>query len=374
MSPSDAMTTADVTVIGGGIAGVGVAARLAEADPSLSIILLEGEDRLAFHSTGRSAAMYIRNYGPPAIRALNILSEDVFFNPEGFSDQPLLSPRGEMTLDTGRSDAFEAYMEGSSGLEIISGDEARKIVPVLKPDYVRQAAYEADASDIDVHQLMSSYVTLAKRHGVRIETAHPVSAITKDGQGWRITAGDAVISTAIVVNAAGAWADHIAAMAGISTVGLVPKRRSAALIPQPDGIDFSRWPLTVPAEEDWYFRPDSGRLMVSPADEDPVEAMDIYPDDMVLAEGLHRFEEATTMTITRVEHQWAGLRSFVADKNPVLGFAPDGDGFFWLAGQGGYGIQTSPAMSALAAALVSGQSHSADDALINMLKPERFVL
>ena len=373
MSAPDGILTPDVTVIGGGIAGISAAARISEADPALKVVVVEAEDSLAYHSTGRSAAMFIRNYGPPAIRLLNIISEDVFRDPEGFSDKPLLHLRGELALDIGDDAAFEEYINGSSGLEIISGEEAVKMVPILKPDYVKRAAFEPDASDIDVHQLMSSFTALAKRMGVEILVKHPVREIKAAQGGWQIKAGkDTEIHTKIVINAAGAWVDTIAEMAGVQKMGIIPHRRSAVMVPEPEGYSVSNWPMTAPVDESWYMKPETGRMMVSPADQDPIEAMDAYPDDMVLAEGVYRFEQAVTINVTRVEHQWAGLRSFAEDHNPVVGFAPDAEGFFWMGGQGGYGIAASPALAAIVAGLVTGQDCPADDELLGMLSPERF--
>lgn len=362
------VTTTDVVIIGGGIAGVSAAARLSA---HLSVVVVEMEGHLAYHSTGRSAAMFIRNYGPPAVRALNRLAEPFYRNPEGFSDTPLLSPRGEMTLDCGDDDAaFAAYCEGSLGLEHLTGEEACRLVPILKPDAVRQAVYEPDASDIDVHQLMSSFTLMARDNGARINTHHQARTLTSNHGGWAVETTGGVYHAAMVVNAAGAWADDVARRAGVQPMMITPKRRSAVLVPMTE--ECSSWPLTVPATESWYIRPDNGRLMISPADEDPVEAQDIQPDDMVLAEGVHRFEQATTMTVKRIEHRWAGLRSFPPDKNPVVGFAPDAEGFFWLAGQGGYGIQTSPALSQLTAELVTGQTPTCDAATLSLLSPVRF--
>jgi D-arginine dehydrogenase len=181
--------------------------------------------------------------------------------------------------------------------------------------------------------------------------------IARAGGVWRVETSSAeTFEAPVLVNAAGAWADVVARCAGVAPVGLTPLRRSAAILPAPEGLDVSRWPLFVPASEGWYAKPEAGKLMVSPADEEPVEPHDAWPDDMVLAEGLDRFEQATTITVARVERSWAGLRSFVADRTPVAGFAADTDGFLWLAGQGGYGVQTSPALSRLAADLVLGRA------------------
>ena len=373
MMSAGASLTPDVTVIGGGIAGISAAARIAEASPDLKVIVLEAEDSLAYHSTGRSAAMFIRNYGPPAIRKLNVISEDLFRDPAGFSDKPLLNLRGELALDCGDDALFEDYIAGSTGLEIISGEDAVKMVPILKPDYVKRAAFEPDASDIDVHQLMSSFTALARREGVEILTKHPVQSLQQVAGGWQIKAGGQEITTKIVINAAGAWVDTVAKMAGVQPMGIIPHRRSAVMVPEPEGYSVSDWPMTAPVDESWYMKPETGRMMVSPADQDPIEAMDAYPDDMVLAEGVYRFEQAVTITITRVEHQWAGLRSFAKDHNPVVGFAPDAEGFFWMGGQGGYGIAASPALADITAALVTGGANPADQDLLAMLSPERLM-
>ena len=358
--------SADIIIIGGGIAGMSLAARLAG---ERQVILLEGEDQFAYHSTGRSAAMFIRNYGPPVIRVLNRLSESFLRDHKGFSDQPLLSPRGEMTLDFGNdSDQFEAYIEGSKGLEIISADDAYKMVPILNRDRVQRAAYEPDASEIDVHLLFSSFQKQAKAKGADLKTKQQVLLLSHQQGMWSVTTKTDVFEAPMVVNAAGAWADHLAEMAGVAPLGITPKRRSAVIIPGPEGsVD---WPMIVPAAEDWYAKPDAGRLMISPADADPVEAHDAYPDDMVLAEGIHRFSQVTTLEVTRVERSWAGLRSFAPDGDPVVGFDQDDRGFFWLAGQGGYGIQTSPALSTFAASVITGQA--VDPSLAASLSPDRF--
>src|SRR6056297_3352718 len=200
----------------------------------------------------------------------------------------------------------------------------------------------------------------------------PVTAIQRGHAAWQVTAGDRPFTAPVLVNAAGAWADPVARLAGVAPLGITPMRRSAALLPAPLGHDISRWPLFGSISETWYAKPDAGKLMVSPADEDPVAPHDAWPDDMVLAEGLHRYEQAVTVPVTRVDHSWAGLRSFTADRTPVAGFAPEADGFFWLAGQGGYGVQTAPALARLTAALVTGAEPGLSDATVAALSPARF--
>ncbi|WP_319774411.1 FAD-binding oxidoreductase [Breoghania sp.] len=361
--------TADILIIGGGIAGAGAAARMAR---DANVIVLEMEDALGRHATGRSAAIYIRNYGNETLRALNAMSEPVLENPEGISDESLLTPRGEMLIAReDELDSFQAYLKGADGMEQLTPDEAVALFPLLRRAPIAAAAIERDARDIDVDRLLQGFARLARRHGARFITDAHAQRITKTGDIWRIETPKGHFEAPIIVNAAGAWADVVASRADVAEIGLVPMRRSAAILPAPTGIDVSTWPLVASASEAWYAKPDAGKLMVSPADEDPVEPHDAWPDDMVLAEGLHRFEQAVTMPVTRVERSWAGLRSFVADRTPAVGFASDREGFFWLAGQGGYGVQTAPALSQLAADLCLDRTPALPDEIIKALDPAR---
>lgn len=363
--------TADFLILGGGMAGVSAGAMLAE---DASVQLVEMEDQLGFHSTGRSAAMYIPNYGPPVVRCLTRLSGPVFSDHDQITPTPLLSPRGEMvTARQDEMDILDALIAGSDGVERLSLDEARKIVPILDPERIVAVGYEEAASDIDIDALFQGYIRLFRSRGGRIETGQRSKALQRQDGVWRLETekGD-VFEAPVLVNAAGAWADEVAVLAGLSPCGIQPKRRSAVLIPPPDGHDISRWPLTASASEDWYCRPNGGMLMVSPGDQDPVPPQDAWPDDMVLAEGIDRFEKDTTARVTRVEHRWAGLRSFAPDGNPVIGFDTDTEGFFWLAGQGGYGIQTAPANARLTADLCFGHAPQPDAETLSALAPNRF--
>lgn len=363
--------TADFLIIGGGIAGAGAAARLA---PHASVILLETEDALGRHATGRSAAIYIRNYGNATLRALNAASEPVLAEPVGIAEESLLTPRGEMLVATeDELDAFNAYLKGADDMEVLTPDEAVALFPLLKREGIAAAAIERNAQDIDVDRLLQGFVRLARQSGARFLTDAPAQRVTRANGVWRIETPKGTFEAPVVINAAGAWADVIAERAGVTSVGLVPMRRSAAILPVPDSIDVTRWPLVASASEAWYAKPDAGKLMVSPADEDPVEPHDAWPDDMVLAEGLHRFEQAMTMPVTRVERSWAGLRSFVNDRTPVVGFAGDAVGFFWLAGQGGYGVQTAPALSQLTADLCLGRAPALAAEIVGALDPRRLV-
>jgi D-arginine dehydrogenase len=361
---------ADFIIIGGGIAGMGAAARLA---PSAKVIVLEMEDAPGRHSTGRSAAIFIRNYGNRTLRALNAASEPVLKEPEGISDNSLLTPRGELLIATEDELAsFDSYLDGAEGMERISAQEAVDLFPLLRPEPIAAAAIERDAQDIDVDRLLQGFARIARHNGAKNVTDAPVTALTRTATTWTAETPAGSFEAPVVINAAGAWADGIASLAGVSKVGLVPMRRSAAILPVPDGLDVTRWPLVASASESWYAKPDAGKLMVSPADEDPVEPHDAWPDDMVLAEGLYRFEQAVTMPVTRVERSWAGLRNFVADRTPVVGFAPETPGFFWLAGQGGYGVQTAPALSQLTADLCLDRPSRLDGDVIKALDPNRF--
>ncbi len=363
--------TADFLVIGGGIAGVSAAARIsAEA----TAIVLEAEGAIGTHATGRAAAIFIRNYGNAALRRLNALSEKAFLAPEGISDAPLFAPRGVLTIAEEREiPKLDAYMDGATGLERISPEEAVALFPILKQAPIAAAAVERGAQSIDVDRLLQGFARMLRRNGGEIAVDAAAQSVSRAGGVWRVETPSGAFEAPILVNAAGAWADRVAATAGAAPVGLRALRRSAAIIPGPDGLDISAWPLVVNASETWYCKPEAGKLMVSPADEDEVEPQDAYPDDLVLAEGIDRFEQAVTIAVTRVERRWAGLRTFAADRTPVVGFAPDRDGFFWLAGQGGYGLQTAPALAELAADLCLGRAPALDEAVVESLSPSRFV-
>jgi D-arginine dehydrogenase len=361
--------TADIIVIGGGIAGIGAAAMMA---PDAKVIVLETEDVIGSHSTGRSAAIYIRNYGNATLRALNAASEPLLQNPEMIGETSVLSPRGEMLVAREEElPELEAYLNGAEGIERLSPAEAINLFPLLREEAVAAAAIERSAQDIDVDRLFQAFARTLRHAGGEIITKAPVTALTRTGSVWHITTPQGTFEAPIVVNAAGGWADTIARMAGLKPLGLTPMRRSAALLPAPDGYDITHWPLVASASETWYAKPEAGLLMVSPADEDPVEAHDAWADDMVLAEGLDRFEQSMKMTVTRVARSWAGLRTFAPDRTPVVGFSLQAEGFFWLAGQGGYGIQTSPALSQLAADLCLGRESALGATVLEALSPAR---
>lgn len=363
------MTSADVIVIGGGIAGIGAAARIA-ADRD--VVVLEREAAVGSHATGRSAAMLLDTYGNDVIRALTAAGRRFFESPDDAEAWPgaLLKRRGELFLGRpGEEDLVAGH--GASGAQRLTPEEAVELVPILRREAVAAATYDPRAADIDVDLLLQGFVRLLRRSGGEIRTGARIDRIARQGDGWRVDTDAGHLAAPVLINAAGAWGDVVAADAGVAPIGLAPLRRSAALLPSPDGLDPAEWPLFGGIAEDWYAKPAGGKLMVSPADEDPVEPHDAWADDMVIAEGLDRYERMVTVPVTRVEASWAGLRSFVIDRTPVAGFDPQSPGFFWLVGQGGYGIQTAPALSQLAADLTAGRTPGLDPDIVAALSPGR---
>jgi D-arginine dehydrogenase len=342
----------DIIVIGAGIAGASAAAHLAETH---RVLVLEMEERPGYHSTGRSAAAFEPNYGPAPIRALSRAARGVF------DALGALTPRDTLFfMPPGQEKNFAALMAAQQGMREIPVSEARKVFPLLRPDYADRAILDPGTADIDVDLVHQFYLKKLKSGNGTVLCSHPVTAITRGGGTWELVAGGKTFSARIIVNAAGAWGDVVAKLASAKPVGLQPRRRSIAVVPPPDGYDAMAWPLVGDVGETWYAKPQSGKLLVSPADATPVEPHDAYADDMTLAEGIDRFQQAVSFEVTRVEHTWGGLRSFVPDGNPVVGYDAKHEGLFWLIGQGGYGIQTSPALSRVAAALVRREAVPAD--------------
>ena len=361
--------SADVIVVGGGIAGISAGAEIAK---DAQVLLLEAEPHIGYHATGRSAAIFIRNYGNATLRALNAMAEPFFDAPNGVSDTSLLSPRGELltAAETEIAD-LEAYAAEAEGLARLTAADAVELVPILREDMIAAAVYEVNARGIDVDRMLQGYARLLRAGGGDIVTSARVTALRRDSGVWQVETPEATYAAPVVINAAGAWAGQVAALAGAQNIALAPKRRSAAILPAPDGYDVAAWPLFGSVAETWYAKPDAGRLMVSPADADPVSPHDAWPDDMVLAEGIDRYARSVTVPVTRVERSWAGLRTFASDSTPVVGFDARVDGFFWLAGQGGYGVQTAPALSQITAGMVVG-GMALSPILRAALAPSRF--
>lgn len=362
----------DVAIVGAGIAGIGLAAELAG---DYRTVVIEQESRPAYHSTGRSAAIFIRNYGNAVVRALSRASAPLFEKPDAaLFPHPLISRRGLLFVaDEAALTHHNELLEIGDGMRPISIDEAIALVPIMRRDWLVAAAYEDDAQDIDVAALHEGWLRKARAGGARVLTDAPLTRGERRGGKWLLETKKGTVSAAVVVNAAGAWADTVATACGATTLGIQPMRRSIAVLPPPDGIDPTHWPLIDHSSESWYCKPDAGKLFVSPSEEIPVEPHDAYVDDMVLAEGLDRFCQATTYELSFVESSWAGLRNFAPDRTPVCGFSRGDDGFFWLAGQGGYGIQTAPALSRLAGQLIRRSEPDVVAAeVVDALSPNRF--
>ena len=351
------MQTTDVLIIGAGMAGASAAYFLA---PHAKVVVLEREPQPGYHATGRSAALYSETYGNATVRAITTASRRFYFQPpEGFSPYPLVTPRGALIVGAAADhDALRQMLDAMRALvpniEWWTQAEILQRVPVLRPEAAVHGVYEPDAMDMDVHGIHQGFLRGAKAAGARLVCEAGVRQIRHDGQAWCVETAAGQFSAPVLVNAAGAWGDELAQLAGVRPVGLVPMRRTAFTCEVPASVQMQDWPLVIDAAETFYFKPEAGLLLVSPANADPVPAQDVQPEELDVAMAVDRLETATSLQVWQVRRKWAGLRSFVADKTPVVGFAPDAQGFFWLAGQGGYGIQTAPAMGELAAALVRG--------------------
>lgn len=355
---------ADVIVIGGGVAGLTLAANLAEG--GAQVLVLEAEAAVGYHASGRSAAMYEPTYGKGAVRALTLASGD-WYHAAG-----LLSPRGLMML--GRDHEREAFERdcAASGMQRLGLDEIFVRVPVLRRDVVTMAGYLAEAWDIDTDLLLQGAVARIRAGGGTLRLRAPATAISRADGLWAVQVGDERLRAPVLVNAAGAWAGEVAALAGVAGPVFQPYRRSMARIAAPGGADVAGWPMLFGPGETWYAKPDAGALIVSPAEEDPMDPHDVWAEDMVLAEGLARYEEYVDAPVQRLLASWAGLRTFAPDRAPVIGPDPAAPGFFWQAGQGGYGFQTAPAASRLGADLILGRAPGLDAGIVAAVAPGRF--
>ncbi|UWQ02175.1 FAD-binding oxidoreductase [Aliiroseovarius crassostreae] len=352
----------DFIIIGGGIAGISAGARLSSLG---RVLVLEAEEGLAYHASGRSAAMFEENYGAPSVKLLSQASRP------HHEAANVLTPRGLMVLALeGQERLFEDDLT-ELRLPRITKEDARDLVPILNTDLIVGAGYHPDAWDLDTDLLLNGFARELRQNG-EIQTRARVTGITRLTHGWQVETTNGCHDGHILVNAAGPWADDIANMAGVAPVGLQAYRRSMARLPAPDGQDVSNWPMFMGAGESWYAKPDAGALIVSPADADPLPPQDAWADDMVLAEGLARYEEHVTTPVTRILANWAGLRTFAPDRSLVLGPAPADQGFIWCAGQGGYGMQSAPAASQLLADLVAGRQPDLPEEIVRTLTPDRF--
>jgi D-arginine dehydrogenase len=357
------MNEFDTIIIGAGMAGASAGYVLSAQG---SVLILEQEDQPGYHTTGRSAALYAETYGNATVRALTTGGKGFYLDPPaGFAAHPLLLPRGVVFI--GRADqrrSLDNFLEEVSGLRSnirrIDAAEVEANVPVFRPGYLADAVLDPDAMDIDVHGLHQGYLRGLKARGGKVVTDAQVRGLSRQAGRWQVESKAGTFQARMIVNAAGAWADEIGTLADARPIGLVPKRRTAIQFRPPAGTDITRWPTVIDADEQFYFRPDAGKILASPADETPMPPCDVQPEDLDIAILVDRLEKAVTMPVPRIEHSWAGLRSFVADKTPVVGYDEKVEDFFWLAGQGGYGIQTAPGIAALVGALAQRKPVPAD--------------
>ena len=362
----------DIAVIGAGMAGATAAAFLS-ADKRVALI--EAEEVAGYHTTGRSAAIWIQNYGPPDVRALTRLSRSFYETPPaGFADVPLIRPRPVLLVasDTQLPDLESAIATGQ-GIRSATIEEAHALVPALRQGYLAGAAIEEDAFDMDVAAIHQGFLRMLRANGGLLGLRNRAGRIERRGDMWEVeTASGTVFRAPAVVNAAGAWGDHVATIAGVAPLGLQPCRRTAAII-DPSPFDVSDWPMIVDVGEGWYARPEARtRLMVSPADATPTHPHDVQPEELDVAIGIDRMQQALDIPVRRVEHSWAGLRTFTPDGSLAFGWDPLVAGFFWCVGQGGYGIQTAPAAGRFVADLVLGRDAGAAAALTPDVAPGRF--
>ena len=344
----------DFIVIGGGISGASAADALAEHG---KVALLEAEATPGYHSTGRSAALFTPHYGGTTVRAINTISRSFFTAPPpDICDNPLLSPRGALAIaGPGLESSLDEMLALSTAADPVSAmtaSEAHRLAPYMRPEQIAAAAWEPGVTDIDVAALHQGFLRRLRKRGGQLQISFRVQSLQHADGLWTALSGSQSVSAPVVVNAAGAWADEIGKLAGARSIGLTPKRRSAILVDTPETLDTSALPVVDFAGQDPYIKPETGRMMVSPGDETPVPPQDIQTDDFELAVLVDWLEQQTTLKVRRIAHNWAGLRSFVSDKAPVVGFDSDRPGFFWLAGQGGYGIMMSPALAQLSKALI----------------------
>ena len=357
------MTDPDFLIIGGGIAGIAAAYELASV---ARVRVLEQEARLGYHASGRSAALWSTAFGNDTVQLLTRASGPFFRNPpSGFAEHPLIRPRGTLFIANeaqiaALEAAFAALIHGGTRAERVDARSARERVPALREEYVAAAIHEADSQDIDTDLLLQAYARGLKARGGEIVRASAVTSLRYEHGVWRAECDAGRHTARVVVNAAGAWADQVAALASAAPLGLVPMRRTAVIFAPAPHTDSGDWPAVGDIGEQFYFKPDAGRLFASPADETPSVPCDAAPEEWDVALTVERVQRATDLTVPRIEHRFAGLRTFAADRSPVIGYDPEMPGFFWLAGQGGYGLQTAPAAARAAAALATRQSWPAD--------------
>jgi D-arginine dehydrogenase len=362
----------DVAVIGAGIAGATVASAMS---PDYKVALIEAEAQAGYHTTGRSAAIWVLNYGPPDVRVLTGLSREFFLNPP-----PDIS---EVSLGRHRQNIYLAPPDETAALDALIGQklgivefplsEVKRLVPALREGYAVRAGLEDNAFDMDVGGLHQGFLRRLRRNGGQLMLRHRAGRIARQERLWQVeTLGGMTVHAPVLVNAAGAWGDEVAAIAGIAPLGLIPCRRTACII-DPTPFEVTDWPMVQSAAHLWYARPEArSKLLVTPCDETPMPPHDVQPDELDVAIGIDRMQRALAIPVQRVEHRWAGLRTFSPDRSLALGWEGSVEGFFWCVGQGGYGIQTSPAAGQLVADIIAGRDPGAAGQVIPAIDPMRF--
>ncbi len=366
----------DTIIIGAGIAGISLAAQLSRY---CKVLLLDAEQNPGYHATGRSAAFFAPAYGNDVVRAITAASEDFFRNPAGgFTSTPLLHPRHALFIATDeQKKQLSAQHDQSPHLQTMDAAEIKRRVPILNIEKIKHAANDTTGGDLDVNAILQGYLRQFRTHGGDLQTNAKVAGLKWADGYWKVsTTSDSFIAP-IVVNAAGAWADTIAKLASLDSIGITPYRRTALLVDAPVAEDISAWPLVIDIDEGFYFKPDAGQLLISPADETKSTACDAFPDELDIAIAIDRVQKITDLQVKKVNHSWAGLRSFAPDKTFVAGFDPRAKGFFWLAGQGGYGVQSAPGLADIALFLITGNhdllTHSQVKEHIIKIAPDRFL-
>lgn len=364
--------TFDIVVIGAGMAGATAAAHLST---DRRVALVEAEEVAGYHTTGRSAAIWMKNYGPRDVRILTRLSRGFLESPPaGFAEAPLVRRRPVLTLATAeQAESLDRALSVGLGIDRISVAEAEAMVPAIRPGYLGGAAMEADAFDMDVAAIHQGFLKMLRASGGMIGLRSRAGRIERRGDLWEVdTKPGGTYRAPVVINASGAWGDEVAMIAGVAPLGLEPRRRTAAII-DPSPFDAADWPMILDADEQWYARPEARtRLMVSPADATPTHAHDVQPEEIDVAIGIDRMQQALDIEVRRVEHTWAGLRTFTPDGSLAFGWDPAVHGFFWSVGQGGYGIQTAPAAGRLVADLVLGRDTGEAIEIVPDISPGRF--
>jgi D-arginine dehydrogenase len=367
----------DVLIIGGGVAGLSAAAALAE---HRTVTLLEAEESIGYHSSGRSATMLHYALGDRLVRALTLASRAFFESPpDGFTGAPL-AHRVPVLIharedEKDELDELEAAIAPFATLDRLAIEGMRELCPLLRfgPGGAEHGLADREGLRLDPHALLHGFDRRLRSLGGKVSTGARVAAISRDGERWQVKAERGERFTCdVLVNAAGAWADAVARIAGVAPLGFTPMRRTIITFDPPEGTQVPGLPFAKTVGDELYFAPESGRLFASPMDEVPTDPCDAQPDEYEVALAAFRIEERTTMQVKRVVHRWAGLRTFAPDRRPVAGFAADAPGFFWLAGQGGFGLQTSPVMAAITTSLIAGTSWPIEAVSPDELSPLRF--